>query len=68
MAATGRMIIPAVRRLARTLFDAATTLSLILSAVVLWVRSYRTADQLWNGGYRVGNPTVGSLKENDLCQ
>jgi hypothetical protein len=57
-----------VRGLARIVLNVLTILSLILSAVVLWVRSYRTADQLWNGGYRVGNPTVGSLKENDLCQ
>jgi hypothetical protein len=38
-----------VRRLSRILLNALTVLSLLLPLVtiVLWVRSYRTADQLW---------------------
>jgi hypothetical protein len=48
MAATGRMIIPAVRRLARILLNALTALSLILFAAtaVLWVRGYFTYEMI----------------------
>jgi hypothetical protein len=45
------------RRLRRILLNALTVLSLTLfvATVALWVRSYRTADQIWGGGYLVAS-------------
>ena len=44
-----------MKRLARILLNALTALSLLLflATVVLWVRSYRMADQIWAGGHLV---------------
>jgi hypothetical protein len=46
-----------MKRLRRILLNATTALSLILFAatVALRVRSYRTADQIWGGGYLVAS-------------